>query len=95
LYHSLVDEFFPIKRPDWTLTPALAAWMDGGAFDDVLLLTEVTPGDLVRSLRMAIQLMRQTRRAIDPVWDLGERLETAMALVDRDEVDARRQLELG
>jgi hypothetical protein len=44
---------------------------------------------------MGIQLMRQIRRAIEPEWDLHERLGDAMALLNRDEVDARRQLELG
>jgi hypothetical protein len=44
---------------------------------------------------MALQLMRQVRRAIDPAWDLHDRLGDAMAVLDRDEVDARRQLELG
>jgi hypothetical protein len=39
--------------------------------------------------------MREVRRAIDPDWDVFERLGSAIELVNRDEVDARRQLELG
>ena len=52
-------------------------------------------GDLCRTFRMALQLMRQVRRAIDPKWDLAQRLEEAAAMMNRDVVDAKRQLELG
>jgi hypothetical protein len=44
---------------------------------------------------MAIQLMRQTLHAIDSSWDLHGLLTDAISAMDRDEVDARRQLELG
>lgn len=83
------------KRPDWTLTPAVLAWMKGAEFDEALDEVEVGPGDLCRVLRMALQLMRQVRRAIDKDWDLYERLGEARLAMNRDEVDARRQLELG
>ena len=46
-------------------------------------------------LRMTIQLMRNVRRAIDPEWDLHANLRVAIDALNRDEVDARRQLELG
>jgi superfamily II RNA helicase len=84
-----------IKRPDWGLTPAVLAWSGGAALEDLAEVTEATPGDLCRALRMAIQLMRQARRAVHPDWDVSEGLERAAALLNRDEVDARRQLELG
>ncbi len=85
----------PLTLPDWGLTPAVAAWCEGASIDELEELTEATPGDLCRSLRMALQLMRQVRRAIDPAWDLHAALGRAIEAVDRDEVDARRQLELG
>jgi superfamily II RNA helicase len=85
----------PFKMPDWGLTTAVLAWCEGSDFEELEELTEVSPGDLCRSFRMALQLMRQTRRAIDPAWDLSDRLKDAIAAIDRDEVDARRQLELG
>jgi hypothetical protein len=44
---------------------------------------------------MALQLMRHVRRSIDPEWDLSQRLQEAIGTMNRDEVDARRQLELG
>jgi hypothetical protein len=44
---------------------------------------------------MSIQLMRNTKRAIDVSWDLGEKLDEAVLAINRDEIDARRQLRLG
>jgi superfamily II RNA helicase len=85
----------PMKLPDWGLSAVVAAWCAGADFESLEDLVDIPAGDLVRSLRMAVQLMRQVRRAIDPDWDLFDRLQDAIATVDRDEVDARAQLELG
>jgi ATP-dependent RNA helicase HelY len=84
-----------IKMPDWGLAAATQAWLSGASFDELIDNADVTPGDIVRTFRMAVQLMRQIRRAIDPAWDLHERLGRAMDALNRDVVDARRQLELG
>ncbi|MCB9906668.1 MAG: DEAD/DEAH box helicase, partial [Planctomycetes bacterium] len=85
-----------MKRPDWGLTPAVMAWYGGGTLEDVEETTEATLGDVCRVFRMAIQLLRNLRRAIDdPKWDLSDRLEEALVTMNRDEIDARRQLELG
>ncbi len=84
-----------IKAPDWGLTAPLVAWLEGKSFEELEELTEATPGDVVRTFRLAQQLARQVRRAIDPKWDLHEKLGELMQAINRDEVDARRQLELG
>lgn len=85
----------PMKTLDWGLTPCVVGWVKGEPLEELESLTSATPGDLVRTFRMAIQLMRQTLHAIDPSWDLHGQLTDAIAAMDRDEVDARRQLELG
>jgi len=84
-----------MKRPDWGLTPAAIAWYDGCPFEALEEHTAATAGDLCRVFRMAIQLMRNVRRAIDPEWDLADKLREAVEAMNRDEIDARRQLELG
>jgi len=84
-----------IKQPVWGLAPAIAAWVDGAAFAELEGLSDATPGDLVRHFRMAVQLGRQARRAIDPSWDLHARLADVLDAINRDVVDARKQLELG
>lgn len=85
----------PMKLPDWGLTEAVIAWCEGASMEQLAQTTAASLGDVVRAFRMAIQLMRQTRHAIDPTWDLRERLSEAAGLLNRDEVDARRQLEMG
>jgi superfamily II RNA helicase len=85
----------PVRLCQWGLTGAVLDWADGHPFDELEPASQVSPGDLCRTLRMAVQLMRQVRRAIDPAWDLAARLDDAVEAIARDEVDARRQLELG
>ena len=85
----------PMKMPDWGLTEPVLAWCRGADFEELAQLSTATAGDICRTLRMTVQLMRQVRRAIDPDWDLHDRLHEAVERVNRDAVDARRQLELG
>jgi len=85
----------PMKLPDWGLSTAVVGWMRGAPFEDLEEAEGATPGDICRVLRMTLQLMRQLKRVIDPSWDLSDRLEEAIEAINRDEVDARRQLELG
>ena len=84
-----------LKQADWGLTPAVLAWCEGASMDELTELCDVLAGDVCRTFRMAIQLMRQVRHAIDREWDLHHRLGLAMDALNRDEIDARRQLELG
>jgi len=92
LHHDLASA---PKRAEWGLTPAVLDWLGGVPFEELEGAGPATPGDICRAFRMGIQLMRQTRKAIDPAWDLFDRLGEAMAGLDREEVDARHQLELG
>lgn len=85
----------PIRRPSWGLSRAVLDWIGGGDLGEIAERTGVGAGDLCRTLRLALQLMRQTRQALDPAWDVRERLGEAMSRVRRGEVDARRQLEIG
>ncbi|MFT5284690.1 MAG: superfamily II RNA helicase [Planctomycetota bacterium] len=85
----------PLKRPDWGLSATVLAWIGGASFDELEQTTHAPLGDVCRNFRMALQLVRQVRRAIDPSWDLADRLDDVIDAMNRDEVDARRQLTLG
>ncbi|HEX6883350.1 MAG TPA: DEAD/DEAH box helicase [Planctomycetota bacterium] len=88
----------PSKTPSWGLTRALDAWYDGQGFEAVEELSPATPGEICRTFRMALQLMRSVRRTLEGERDpsaLAARLDEAFGRVNRDEVDARRQLALG
>jgi len=85
----------PLKPLDWGLTPTVLAWFEGAELGELAWRSGVGAGDLCRAFRMALQLIRQIHRALDPSWDLHYRLGRAAEGLDRDEIDARRQLELG
>jgi superfamily II RNA helicase len=83
------------KPPDFSLNAVVFTWAKGSPFDELKNHTNVSEGDIVRTFRMALQLMRQLGRVLDKEDPLRGKLGEASALLDRDVVDARRQLELG
>ena len=85
----------PLKQPDWGLSETVMAWIGGASFEELAETTHAPLGDICRNFRMAVQLVRQIRRAIDSSWDLADRLDEVLLAMNRDEVDAHRQLTLG
>jgi len=85
----------PIRDLDFDLSPVVRHWVRGAEFEDLHRLTEIGDGDIVRTFRLAIQLMRQLRKAVPEDHDMRDRLGRAIRLVNRDVVDAERQLNLG
>ncbi len=85
----------PLKDPDWGLSEAVDLWYGGSTFDEVAEATGFSGGDLCRTFRMALQLVRQVRRTLDREDELQDRLGRLVEVMNREEVDARRQLELG
>jgi superfamily II RNA helicase len=84
-----------IQRPDFSLTEATFAWCEGDPIDALGRHSDAAPGDLVRTFRMAIQCLRQLAQELPTSYPLRGRIDQAIALLNRDEVDARAQLELG
>ncbi len=85
------------KEPDWLLSGPALLWAGGCTWEELAEHTTVSDGDLVRNFRQAIQVLRNVRNALHLVGarDLEERFSRAVASLNRDAVDARRQLELG
>jgi superfamily II RNA helicase len=83
------------KEPDFRMAAPTMEWARGEPFARVREVTNISDGDLVRNFRMAIQLLRHIRSQLSDEPDLSRRLSRAVDLLNRDEVDARRQLELG
>jgi ATP-dependent RNA helicase HelY len=81
--------------PDWGIGPAVDAWSRGCSVEELEHLARSDAGDVVRTLRMAIQMMRQLRVVVGKGEVLGARLEEAIVAINRDVVDAKRQFELG
>jgi superfamily II RNA helicase len=90
--HGVPD---PVKRPDFGVSGLAEAWAEGEDFAVLESMGSMQPGDIVRLFRMTIQVLRQTSHAIpagDPAVPV---LQEAVLRLDRDVVDAKRQLELG
>jgi len=83
----------PIREMELRYAAPVFAWAQGCSLTD-LESFGVPEGDMVRLLRMTIQLLRTLRNTIDdPV--LTERLHESLALVNRGVVDAQAELEVG
>jgi superfamily II RNA helicase len=78
---------------DFSLAPPIFAWANGCSLKE-LESFGVPEGDLVRVIRMTIQLLRTLRDKIpDPF--MADRFHQALVLVNRDVMDAQAQLEVG
>ncbi len=83
------------KALEFKLGSAVFAWAKGCAWADLEAHTGASDGDLVRFFRLALQLLRNTMHALPHGDPLRERLRGAVRRMDRDVVDAERQLRLG
>jgi superfamily II RNA helicase len=84
------------KEPHFGLSAVLEAWWDGDPLAKVRELTTASEGDIVRCLRLVLQFARQIKKALgDHEVGVRRKLENVMQAVNRDEVDARKQLEAG
>jgi superfamily II RNA helicase len=71
---------------------AIEAWVKGDDFTATVELSGIDEGELVRYLRMIVQLLRQLQHAPYTSEKLRAIARTARALIDRGVVDAERQL---
>ena len=77
------------------LCTAMLAWSRGCDFDKLERYARVDPGDFVRTFRLVIDQLRQIRRAMSQHTALVEKLNRCIEKINRDVVDAERQLRIG
>jgi len=80
------------KKPYFHLAEAVQAWTHGERFQNLQEWTSVDEGELVRYFRMVIQLLRIIREAPSVSSLLKEKTIQAIKLINRDEIDAEKQL---
>jgi superfamily II RNA helicase len=83
------------RPPNFNIGAVVHAFAEGATLEQVTELCTASQGDLVRVFRLTIQLMRQLKKAVRDKPEFTLRIERAMDRINRDEVDAKRQLELG
>ena len=88
-----VSEFVPLLEP--RLCSAMLAWSRGCEFDKLTDYAALDPGDFVRTFRLVIDQLRQIRRAMAGHTALTDKLNSCIDKINRDVVDAERQLRIG
>ena len=84
-----------LKELDVKLSTALYEWSQGCTFEELADYTDSPPGDLVRYFRLASDLLRQMRRTVSRDDSLFDKINMCIGKINRDEVDAERQLRAG
>ena len=77
------------------LCTAMLAWSRGCEFDKLEKYARLDAGDFVRTFRLVIDQLRQIRRAMSGHTALVEKLDRCISKINRDVVDAERQLRIG
>ncbi|MBD3182270.1 DEAD/DEAH box helicase [Candidatus Poribacteria bacterium] len=85
----------PIKELDGKLSSPLYEWSRGCDFEELVDYTDAPPGDLVRYFRLASDLLRQMRRVVERGDPLFSKIDICISKINRDVVDAERQLRVG
>jgi superfamily II RNA helicase len=80
---------------DTKLGAATLAWSRGCEFEELHQYGELADGDFVRSFRLVIDMLRQMRRAMSEHTTLVAKLDLCIGKMNRDVVDAERQLRIG
>ncbi len=77
---------------DFGLSAALKAWLEGTRLADLHRWTSMQEGDLVRAFRLTVQVLRQLAWALPKELAVAENCRAAITMINRDEIDAERQL---
>jgi superfamily II RNA helicase len=99
LWQSEVDQDIrpPTKVLDWSLSGVVWAWTHGAEFAELRELTDASDGDIVRTLRQTIQILRLCQRPLTAAHrnPLAHTFREAMGLLKRGLVDAEWQIRKG
>ncbi len=88
-------EIHPFTKPAFFhLTEYVEAWYQNHSFEKVMKNATVAEGELVRCFRMIVQLLRQLIHAPNVSDHLKDKAIKAMSRMNRDVVDAEKQLKV-
>ena len=77
------------------MAKAIDMWMRGEKFSQILRFTDTDEGEVVRYFRMSIQILREMADSEASSYLLKDRIKNTIRLINRDVVDAEKQLREG
>jgi superfamily II RNA helicase len=83
------------KEPNFHLSNTIEAWLRGTTFDKILQFTDTDEGEVVRYFRMAVQILREIKDSEVASYILKERIAETTRVINRDVIDAEKQLREG
>ncbi len=83
------------KLPYFHLCSSMEAWLRGTNFDRVLQMTDCDEGEVVRYFRMSVQVLREISQAPIASYLLKDKIKETIRVINRDIVDAEKQLREG
>ena len=83
----------PLTKPAaFHLSAGMEKWLGGTDFDKLVEITEAAEGELIRYLRMTVQLCRALEQARAASPALKQKAGHLLRLINRDQVDAEAEL---
>jgi len=82
------------KEPYFHLASSTEAWIKGMPFNKIMEFTDTDEGEIIRYFRMGVQILREIKESSFSSPLLKEKTEELIYLINRDVVDAERQLRI-
>jgi superfamily II RNA helicase len=93
---EMKHRIYPVSKvPYFHLALAMEYWMRGTEFSKILPFTDTDEGEVVRYFRMAIQILKEIKDNPISSFVLTERISESIRVINRDIVDAEKQLREG
>ena len=73
----------------------MEAWLRGTTFDKILRFSDTDEGEVVRYFRMSVQVLREISEAKVVSYLLKDKIKETIRVINRDVVDAEKQLREG
>jgi len=80
---SLSRRYSFVKPLEPALAMVMFEWSSGAPFEEIMAMTDVPEGDLIRTFRMSIDVLRQIREAADD-RSLRDKLDVCLGYINRD-----------
>ena len=83
------------KKFFFNLSECVRTWMSGATFEELHAVTDVDEGEIIRYLRMTLQILREMKHIPDCSEDFYNKIKDTMAMIKRDVVDPEAQFSMG